>query len=221
MALEQFAPDSPILASSHQPSFLDPKNIAKNSLCERLGLATPKYEPTLVDHEALVEIDGENTGLRILHTPGHTSDELAIWDEREKMLYVGDTVYEWEPIIFPLEGDIVEWFASMDALIDFVRRAESVDTSASFGNAVKINAGHDTSMVEALDVLVQAKSFLLDVVSGREKVKDRKVIRGVKTVVYARRDGRFSLRCPESLVEDARKRLPLMSSKLSTALTGS
>lgn len=205
MALEQFSSDSKILASSHSPAFISPENIAKNSLCERLGLSTPKYTPSLIDHMTYISLEGVNTGLQILHTPGHTPDEIAIWDDQEKMLYVGDTLYEWEPIIFPLEGDIVQWFTSMDFLISFVRQVEGVDTMVSQNGQVKINAGHDTSMGDALDVLLQARSFLQDVIAGREEVKHRDVIRGIKTVTYARKDGRFSLRTPESLIDDARK----------------
>lgn len=205
MALEQFSSDSKILASSHSPAFISPENIANNSLCERLGLSTPKYTPSLIDHTTYVNFEDVSTGLQILHTPGHTPDEIAIWDEQEKMLYVGDTLYEWEPIIFPLEGDIVQWFTSMDFLISFVRQVEGVDTSVSQSGHVKINAGHDTSMGDALDVLLQARSFLDDVIAGREKVKNCGVVRGIKTVTYARQDGRFSLRTPECLIDDARK----------------
>lgn len=142
---------------------------------------------------------GQSTGLQVLHTPGHTPDELALWDADERMLYVGDTVYEWEPIIFPQEGDIVRWFASMDYLIDFVQ---------DIGVPVMINAGHDTSMVDALDVLQKGKSFLEDVISGKESIKKRTDVDGVIVVSYAQKGGRFSLRCPEKLVLDARERMP-------------
>ena len=56
-------------------------------------------------------------GMQLLHTPGHTPDELALWDEAETMLYIGDTLYEWAPIIFPNEGSIVQWLETVDALL--------------------------------------------------------------------------------------------------------
>ncbi|KAL5526949.1 hypothetical protein ACEPAF_8676 [Sanghuangporus sanghuang] len=214
LALEQFSEDSQILASSHCPSFLAPKNLPQNTQCKRLKIPVPKYTPTLVDHESLIIFNGKNTGLQILHTPGHTPDELALWDAKERMLYVGDTVYEWEPILFPPEGDIVQWFATMDYLIDFVTDAEC----SAVCNPVKINAGHDTSMVNALDVLQEGKAFLADVISGKERVKKRTTVDGVKLVSYARMDGRFSLRCPERLVLDARERLPKLRLMLHSTL---
>ncbi|KAH8107565.1 Metallo-hydrolase/oxidoreductase [Phellopilus nigrolimitatus] len=207
LALEQFATDSLILASSHSPSFLSPTNLPKNTQCKRLGIPVPRYTPELVAHETLISFEGASTGLRVLHTPGHTPDELALWDAGERMLYVGDTVYEWEPVLFPPEGDLVVWFASMDYLVDFVRAAnrEREDT----GRFVRINAGHDTSMGDALDVLLAGRAFVMDVLTGKERVKRRSEVDGVRLVYYAQRDGRFSLRLPEELVWDARDEMKI------------
>lgn len=162
-----------------------------------------------MQHDVLLSFDGIYTGLRILHTPGHTPDELALWDESERMLYVGDTLYEWEPIIFPTEGDIIQWFSTMDYLISFVRSKEEtfkLSPTLSGRQSVMINSGHCTSMMPALEVLLEAKAFLQDVISGKERVKKRIKVGGIESVFFAREDGRFSLRCPKSLVDDARQR---------------
>ncbi|TDL25509.1 Metallo-hydrolase/oxidoreductase [Rickenella mellea] len=204
LGVEQFSSDSLILASSHSPSFLSSKNIGKHSLCERLGILTPAYTPTLIDHLSYIAHVGVDTGMQVLHTPGHTPDELALWDETERMLYVGDTLYEWSPIIFPPQGSIVDWFASVDMLIRLVKRVQSMEPH---GSLVKINSGHDTSMGDALNVLTASRSFINDVIGGKEKVKKKQEIQGVTIVYYERNDRRFSLRCPESLVEDARQKL--------------
>lgn len=156
-----------------------------------------------MDHLSYINHDNIETEIQILHTPGHTPDELALWDGEEKMLYVGDTLYEWSPIIFPEQGDIIQWFASVDFLIDFVRRSEKEALTP-----VKINSGHCTSMGNALEVLVSAKTFLQDVVSGKENpiLRDKEPY-GFWVVYYQREDGRFSLRCPEKLVLEARKKM--------------
>ncbi len=203
VAIQQFVNDSVVFASSHSPDFLSPENFPSNSLCERLGIETPTYTPTLVPHNVSLYYAETATRLRFLHTPGHTPDELALWDDDEDILYVGDTVYEWEPIIFPLQGDIVQWFESMDFLIHFVR--ERNEENFRFGKPMaRINAGHATSMADALDVLLQGKKFIHDVVSGKEPLKDRRESGGTKVVHYAQDNGRFSLRCPEILFEKAR-----------------
>lgn len=147
----------------------------------------------------------------MLHTPGHTPDEIALYDDHEMMLYVGDSLYEDEPIIFPLEGSIVNWFASIDFLISFVKERNTArshsTTSIADGqhpNEVLINAGHCTAMRPAMEVLSSARAFMYDVVTGKEKVKGRGLNRGHPTVTYAQEGGRFSLRCPERLILEAR-----------------
>lgn len=51
--------------------------------------------------------------MSIIHTPGHTPDELAWYDSAEMHLSVGDSFYEEGeesmPIIFPGEGNLIEW----------------------------------------------------------------------------------------------------------------
>lgn len=136
-------------------------------------------------------------GVTVLHTPGHTPDELALWDAKESMLYVGDTLYEDEPIIFPEEGSLPTWFLTIDALLSFVR-------SRPNASQVKINCGHATAMKSAIDVLEATKRFMNDVVSGTESLKGRYQMKGVWIVEYKQATGRFSLRCPERLVLEAR-----------------
>ncbi|KAJ3999479.1 Metallo-hydrolase/oxidoreductase [Lentinula boryana] len=186
--------DSPILASSHYPEFF--YNIPEHSLCNFLDIHTPKYKPTLVPHGHTI-----SNRITILHTPGHTPDSLTVYDPTSElpMLYVGDSLYEYEPIIFPNEGSIVDWFRSMEALIEFVRNQESL---------ILLNAGHVTCLEPALTVLQAAKVFIENVVGGREPVRRRWVKRGEQTVEYRQEtNSRFSLICPEHLLLDSRRTL--------------
>lgn len=142
----------------------------------------------------------------ILHTPGHTPDELALYDEVEMMLYVGDSLYEYEPIIFPKDGSIITWFASIAYLISFVNKENGGrDHKGSGYKEVLINSGHRTVLRPALGVLSDAKAFMNNVVDGMELVKERTTVRGEVTVAYEQEGGHFSLRCPERLVLDARR----------------
>lgn len=141
--------------------------------------------------------------MTLLHTPGHTPDELALYDPAEKMLYVGDSLYEYEDIIFPKEGSIVEWFTSLDYLIDFVN--DENQNNCNVATEVLINSGHRTVIQPALEVLGEARAFMVQVVQETEPVKERLIVRGEDTVVYRQKGGRFSLRCPERLVEDVRQ----------------
>lgn len=126
-----------------------------------------------------------------------TPDELALWDESERMLYVGDTLYEWAPIIFPSEGSIVDWFTSVGALLELV---------APYDDA-QISCGHVTAGRPATEVLRGAKNFLEAVVKGKMKPVGKYEKRGEETVHYVQHDQRFSLICPSRLVAEASSRL--------------
>lgn len=147
--------------------------------------------------------------ITILHTPGHTPDELAIYDANEMMLYVGDSLYEYEPIIFPNEGSLLAWFESVDYLMTFVaeRNKMTEERHGSRAQEVLINAGHRTAAQPAIEVLSSSKAFMDDVIGGREPVKGRMKVRGQDNIVYEQEGGRFSLRCPEQLIKEARRRI--------------
>ncbi|KAJ7104208.1 Metallo-hydrolase/oxidoreductase [Mycena belliarum] len=194
LGMEQFHSKSQILVSSYSPSFISASNLPTNSLCASLGIETPSYSPVLVPHHHAIYSDEHiSLGVSILHTPGHTPDELALFDYAEKMLYVGDSLYEKEPIIFPKEGSIVEWLTSIEYLILFVAKENET-------GHVRINSGHATVYRPALEVLVAAKEFMQDVIAGREPVRERITVRGEENVVYLQDGGRFALRSPERLV---------------------
>ncbi|KAJ7170621.1 hypothetical protein C8R43DRAFT_875692 [Mycena crocata] len=198
VGMEQFN-DARILASSHSPSFISQSNLPIHSLCQSLNIKTPKYTPILVPHQFAINSQTlVPLGVFILHTPGHTPDEIAVYDAAEKMLYVVDSLYEEEAIIFPKEGSVVDWMSSIGYLISFVV-AENV------AGEVRINCGHRTVCRPALEVLNATKKFMLDVIGGREPVRKRMTVRGEENVVYVQKGGRFVLRCPERLVEEARK----------------
>lgn len=101
---------SAIWASSYDKPFIQGEGrLATSSLCRFFGMETPKYEVTHWADDGqhvLAGEAGEDLGLVIYHTPGHTPDELAVWDAQERVIFVGDTMYEWAHIFFPLEGNL-------------------------------------------------------------------------------------------------------------------
>ncbi|EMD34135.1 hypothetical protein CERSUDRAFT_117629 [Gelatoporia subvermispora B] len=204
LGVEQFAVDSPIYESAHLPSFVSSQNLPKNSHCKALGVRTPSFEPTLVPHRSRLVFFAPDfsTNVVLLHTPGHTPDEVALWDTDENMLYVGDTLYEFEPIIFPAEGDIVDWLGSIDMLMDVVLGSTSPERAL-------INCGHRTTMRPAKEVLQSTKAFMMDVLAGKMKVHRRETRRGIEYVEYVQPDQRYRLTCPEVLILGARERLDL------------
>ncbi|KZT07630.1 Metallo-hydrolase/oxidoreductase [Laetiporus sulphureus 93-53] len=204
LGVEQFTHDSPILQSSHSPSFISRESLPVHSLCADLNIRTPSFQSALIPHNRpLLSASGVPLGIVLLHTPGHTPDELALWDADEQMLYVGDTLYEWEPIIFPNEGDIRAWLDTVDALITVVIASHTPE-------AVLINCGHRSAMRPALEVLRTAKAFMMDVLLGKEPIRKRAKRRGLDYVEYVQASRRYSLRCPLRLVEEARDSIETM-----------
>ncbi|KAI6008169.1 Metallo-hydrolase oxidoreductase [Pisolithus orientalis] len=54
--------------------------------------------------------------------PAHSLCESLGIRTPESMLYVGDTLYEDDPIIFPEEGNLPDWFSTVDDLLAFVSK---------------------------------------------------------------------------------------------------
>jgi len=146
------SPPTTVLSSSHSPTFITPySHLMKHSFYPIVHRPTPHYtigiwahdRQHLVyrysDHEVInVPID---TGITILHTPGHTPDSLSWYDEVERSVSVGDSLYEREstdsrgevggergwgseppmPTIFTNESDLGDWWESLKKVIEFVR----------------------------------------------------------------------------------------------------
>lgn len=102
------APKSTIWASGFDRDFIEGEGrLPTSSLCRFVGIDAPRYAVThWAADGARLAYAGHDLGLVAYQTPGHTPDELAVWDPSERVLFVGDTAYEWASILFPLEGDI-------------------------------------------------------------------------------------------------------------------
>ena len=215
LGLSQFTDADPgILASLRGKSFVE-DNLSEHSLCTFLGLPTPDYTVSYwaEDYEK-VSFSGVSLGLQIIATPGHTPDELAWYDEQERHLYVGDSFYERmakdksyeQAIIFPKEGNIVDYMDSLEKLLVFVdEKNKELDKSS-----VKIGCGHVTSSVEGKEILLAVQTYFQDVLAGRVQIMQVSERRGEEIVLW-QDDGepRFSLSAPKRLIVDARKHYTL------------
>jgi glyoxylase-like metal-dependent hydrolase (beta-lactamase superfamily II)/8-oxo-dGTP pyrophosphatase MutT (NUDIX family) len=82
----------------------------------------PTFQPdTRPTHEARIAVAG--CTLRVLHTPGHASNQLCFLLEEERLLFTGDHIMQGSTVIInPPDGDMTAYFASLEALL-----AEDVD----------------------------------------------------------------------------------------------
>jgi glyoxylase-like metal-dependent hydrolase (beta-lactamase superfamily II) len=97
---------------------------------------TPTPEPSSSSLHSPSSSHSVPTPYIILHTPGHTPDSLSWYDSELRLLCVGDSFYAKEtqvtkspswgrepsmPVIFSLEGDVKEWWESLEKVLKFVR----------------------------------------------------------------------------------------------------
>jgi glyoxylase-like metal-dependent hydrolase (beta-lactamase superfamily II) len=153
-----------------------------------------------------------------LQTPGHTPDSLSWWDDDERVLYVGDMLYEqesadsraapWEredpaPILFPNEGDLSLWWWNLNRLIKFVeaRNKEGLDR-------VKLSAGHVTANVDALACLMAAKDFMTRILRDEVDFREQPIKRGERFGHWSDRTSAFSLGAPLRVIEEGRLKIP-------------
>lgn len=168
-------------------------------------MATPKYEIThwASDGEQMKFSRDDGTthdlGLIIYHTPGHTPDELAVWDPEERFLYVGDTMYEWAPIIFPLEGDLHKYNSTLYKLRDLIK---SWNQGVPTEQRVRMACGHVTSAADAEEFVQEVETFLSKVRRGLIEPQEKGETRGIRLVGYERDDGRISFLGPKRLFDD-------------------
>lgn len=231
-----------IVASATGKDFIE-SDLPEHSLCRYNRIPTPRYtvqywakdferlrcsfprRPS--GHETAKDLyrrqyDTVDLGITIINTPGHTPDELAWYDDNERHLYVGDSFYERGTenmaIIFPKEGDWIDYMSSMQKLLDFVQRqneqlsaTEDTDEWIMVPKRVKIGCGHTTTSVDGEQILVAVLSLFTNIIHGKIPVRSSKEIRG-EIHDFWREDSdeaRFSVRGPRRLCEEMRKKTGL------------
>ncbi len=74
----------------------------------------PQHQPVHGDRLAI----GEDTTLRVLHTPGHASNHLCYLLEQEKTLFTGDQVMQGSTVVInPPDGDMGAYLRALEALL--------------------------------------------------------------------------------------------------------
>ena len=201
--------DTTILASSYDPSFIT-DDLPTHSGCLDLNIPTPTYEVSYwARHLETIIYNSVSLNIQILHTPGHTPDELAWYDSTERHLYVGDTFYELRspfvstPIIFPLEGDWVGYMHSLRILYAFIEEQNNKHASAP---RLKIGCAHITFSVDAADIVAEVQALFVRIIRGKVPVISSTEERGEACDLWMESpEAKYSVQAPRRLVELARK----------------
>lgn len=209
LGLKHFqTPSTSILASSFDKFFIE-QNLPEHSLCKFLDVPTPEYTVSYWANDfEKVLVDGGPLHLQVLHTPGHTPDELAFYDEQERHLYVGDSFYERvakdnsyeQAIIFPKEGNWVHYMQSLEKLVRFVEEKNEEPGKAP----VRIGCGHITSSVNGVEILRAVRQLFRQIISGEVPIVHSEEKRGEEFVLWkAAGEPRFSVAAPKRLAREA------------------
>lgn len=214
-----------IVASGYDPDFVAPENRAANSLCANFNVPTPQYEVSqLVDDRSRIKHNGRDLGLVAVFTPGHTPDSLAVFDEGERFIMTGDTVYRriahlpWGetqdvPIILVLQSNWKDWVGSLQTLADFIKTNEYDYFQQTGGKTpIQIAAGHTTDSIPAGPLVQRCLDFTDRVVAGNVPIIARLPgdevapggTLGDAIFVFWQEDGdpEFSLIAPEDFIDD-------------------
>jgi glyoxylase-like metal-dependent hydrolase (beta-lactamase superfamily II) len=195
-------PKSSIWASSYKKSFIEGHDqLPTSSLCRFVGMETPTYTVSnwAQDDQAIIH-KGEDLQLQIFHTPGHTPDGLALLDKQERVLYVGDTMYEWAHVIFPKEGNVIEYSRTIGKLKELVRSWNAEEDQMR----VKIACGHNTYDADAEELIDGVDSLLFYVIQGWVEPCRFENVRDEITLSFEREDGKLSFHGPARFFEDFR-----------------
>ncbi|KAH6669447.1 beta-lactamase-like protein [Halenospora varia] len=235
LGIPQFSSAKPdIVASGFDKGFIL-KNLPKHSLCEYLKVPTPVYKIThWAGHMESLLIAEKAFRIQFLHVPGHTPDSLAWYDIDEQHLYVGDTFYERREsfktatmlgdlrqsqdlpaapgaIIFPEDGNWIDYMSSLDVLLSFVRH-QNRELRRQHGlthdplRRVKVACGHSTYDGDAEQMLLDVQALFEKIIRGQIPVTSSGLKRGSLHDYWLENDNsRYSILAPHRLVEEARK----------------
>lgn len=194
------APKSAIWASGYDKGFIE-DDLPTSSLCRFVGMETPRYTVTnWAENAEPVVFGGKDLGLIIYQTPGHTPDELAIWDQKERVLFVGDTLYEWAPILFSLSGNLDDYAATLHKLRELV---DGWNRGVAGDDRVTMACGHCTQNTPAAEFLSEVDSFFDKIRRGLVSPIDKGTTpgRNIPLVGFEREDGWFSIVGPKELFD--------------------
>lgn len=102
--------------------------------------------------------------VKVLHTPGHTPDEVALYYAKERRLFVGDSFYQWQPIFVPKGKESLDAFsASVSKLLTLVELEEKKEPHAS---PIVMCCGHVDDFLPAKTALQQVERLVLGIKDG-------------------------------------------------------
>lgn len=165
-----------------------------------MGIATPKYTISswAEDGQSVDDNAAAEGVLTIYHIPGHTPDQLAIWDSEERHLFVGDMLYLDAPILFLRGGSAVHYAQSLTKLRLLIKGWDSEGAQQA-----KISCGHNTSGHNASTILADVDEFFWNIREGKVPSIDEGDRYGMRELhLYEVENSRISFLGPRKVFDE-------------------
>ena len=136
----------------------------------RWHIGPPPPTQLLTDGDVL-DLGGRS--LRVLHTPGHTSDSICLLDEKEGLLFAGDTLVTGPHYAHMPDSDLHQYCDSLDRLAEHVAPALRA-----------VLVCHMLRHTASPDLITRARSALHATVAGTADPVDSVDIFGDRVLEY-------------------------------------
>ena len=97
---------------------------------------------------------GPEHNLEVIFTPGHAPDSISLLDEKQRLLFVGDTFYEGPILLYRPETNLDDYLCSLEKLAKLAAKFDL------------ILPGHNTPNVEP-SLLIKAAKAMRDVMNRK------------------------------------------------------
>ncbi|KAJ5775786.1 uncharacterized protein N7511_000797 [Penicillium nucicola] len=153
------------------------------------------------DGHFLVDANGVELNLQLLHAPGHSPEHMVVLDLDESTIFLGDSAYEQSPLFYAYGGDLtlhIQTLARLEALLTTYEKPEG----ARIWTAA---CGHYSSGLNAVSLLKRTKAFILDVIEDKVPSQSREANpyqAGGILELFTRDE--LAMACPDHLLQDAK-----------------
>ncbi|KAK9460252.1 beta-lactamase-like protein [Lipomyces oligophaga] len=177
----EFSDDSDIFISGNDRDYIL-NDLGCHSLCCAFGIETPKFNVShWLEHREKLVFKGVDLGIEALLTPGHTPDEIALYDVNEHVLFAGDSIYEGIPVYIIDTSNMMDYIKSMDFLLEYIK-AKNIELSSS-----------------------ETIECFWDTVKGKSQLTERLYMRNLNVGIYMSANKNVGFMCIDEKLEEAIK----------------
>ena len=110
-------PDTPEIRARLDDGWFEPTRDQHMGYVE--GHSLPRWKVSeLIPHGRKLELGGRT--IQVLHTPGHTSESVSLWDAQRELLFTGDYIYEGALWAFLPNSSLPDYLTTAEALLDLI-----------------------------------------------------------------------------------------------------